>query len=399
MKILYHHRIASRDGQYVHVTSLTRALSALGHDVVVVGPRFADTSRVGGGSRLVAFLKHAIPRALYELLELGYNLRDYARLARAIRAHRPDVIYERCNLYLLSGIWARRRFRLPLISEVNAPLYEERSRYGGIALKRLAAACERASWRGADRVVTVTHVLRNRIIDAGVAVDRVAVTPNGVDLDRFPATPARADAKRRLGLEHKLVLGFVGFAREWHGLERVLELLAKQRAENLYFLVVGDGDVRDSLERTAAARQLEDRVHITGFVERDQVTRYVQAFDIALQPAVVDYASPLKLFEYMACGAAIVAPDKENIREILTDGRDGLLFDPVEPGRFTAAVARLCGDADLRARLGRGARRTLLDRDLSWNHNAHTVAAIAAELQPGRGAAAPRTPAWRNHRV
>lgn len=399
MKILYHHRIASKDGQYVHIQCLTSALRKLGHDVIVVGPRFIDGGTLGSGSGLIDFLKRTIPRAIYELLELAYNLRDYVRLARAVKVYRPDIIYERYNLYLLSGIWAMRRFKLPLISEVNAPLYDERSRYGGIALKRLARAAERASWRGADRVVTVTSVLRSRIIDAVVDANKIVVTPNGVDLDQFPEGPARAAAKRRLGLGDKLVLGFVGFAREWHGLDRVLDLLAAERARNLHFLVVGDGDVRESLERFAADKRLQDRFRITGFVERDEVTRYVQAFDIALQPAVVDYASPLKLFEYMACGAAIVAPDKANIREILTHDRDALLFDPADPVQFTAAVARLCQDADLRATLGRQARQTLLERDLTWDHNARTVTAIAGELRAGCDREPRCTPEWRNDHV
>jgi glycosyltransferase involved in cell wall biosynthesis len=398
MKVLYHHRIASRDGQYVHIESLTGALAALGHDVVIVGPGFADAGSVGADSRLIVFLKRYVPRALYELIEFAYNLRDYFRLAHAIRVHRPDFIYERYNLYLLSGVWARRRFRLPLISEVNAPLFDERNRYGGIALKRLAAATERAAWRGADCVVTVTNVLRDRIIDEGIPVDKVVVTPNGVDLDRFPVQPSRDEAKRRLGLEGALVLGFTGFARDWHGLDRVVDLLAAARERNLCFLLVGDGDVRPALEKKARELGVAGRLRITGFVERDAIPAYVRAFDVALQPAVVDYASPLKLFEYMACASAIVAPAKANIREILTAGDNALLFDPVDPAQFVAAVARLCADAPLRARLGAAARRTLIERDLTWAHNARTVMAIAHDLAV-RPVVAAAAPLWRKDHV
>lgn len=400
MKTLYHHRIASRDGQYVHIESLTNALRARGHEIVMVGPGFVDTGKPGQDSRLVTFLKRHIPRPIYELMELAYSVRDYPRLARAIKKHRPDVIYERYNLYFLSGIWARRRFNIPLISEVNAPLYDERSRYGGIALKKLARAAERASWRGADHVVTVTHVLRDRIEREGVSRDAITVTPNGIDWSRFPASPDRHAAKARLGLTGSTVLGFTGFAREWHGLERVIELLHAHRQDNLTFILVGDGDVRASLERRAAELEVQDRLRITGFVDRDNVAGYVRGFDIALQPAVVDYASPLKLFEYMACEAAIVAPDKPNIREILTDGRDGLLFDPSDPAAFTAATRRFCHDAALRDELGRQARQTLIDRELTWAHNARTVEAIARELrEPSHGeplAAEPRARKWRN---
>ncbi len=84
------------------------------------------------------------------MLEIAYSIADYRRLAAAIKKHKPDVIYERYNLYLPSGIWAKRRFRLPLLLEVNAPLYEERKKYHGIALQRLARRIESYTWRGAQ---------------------------------------------------------------------------------------------------------------------------------------------------------------------------------------------------------------------------------------------------------
>jgi hypothetical protein len=70
----------------------------------------------------------------YELMELGYSLVAYRRMVKAIREHKPDCIYERYNLFLPAGIWAARRYKLPLLLEVNAPILEERSRYDGLSL-------------------------------------------------------------------------------------------------------------------------------------------------------------------------------------------------------------------------------------------------------------------------
>jgi glycosyltransferase involved in cell wall biosynthesis len=95
---------------------------------------------------------------------------------------------------------------------------------------------------------------------------------------------------------------------------------------------------------------------------------------------VVPYASPLKLFEYMALGCAIVAPDLPNIREVLTDGRDAVLFDPADPGAFRAALDRLCRDGALRDRLGAAASRTIDERGFTWADNARRVEDIARRL-------------------
>jgi glycosyltransferase involved in cell wall biosynthesis len=139
------------------------------------------------------------------------------------------------------------------------------------------------------------------------------------------------------------------------------------------FTIVGEGPARPGLEALAASLGVADRVRFTGLVPHEQVPATVQTFDIALQPRVVDYASPLKIFDYMAAGRAIVAPDQPNIREILAHGRTGLLFDPNQPGAMWGAVARLLADPALRARLGAAARAELEARDFTWRGNAARI--------------------------
>ncbi|MEJ2629720.1 MAG: glycosyltransferase family 4 protein [Acidihalobacter sp.] len=379
MKILYHHRIGSKDGQFVHIAELIRALEQEGAEVVVVGPRSVEQQSFGGETGFVSALKRWLPRALYEVLELAYSAHDYRRLRRAIAEHRPDVIYERYNLFFVSGAWARKRFGVPLLLEVNAPLLDERSRYGGIALRGLARWSERQAWRGADHVFTVTSVLAQRIGREGVPLQRISVTPNGIDPQQYLTLPVRAEAKCRLGLDGRLVLGFTGFVREWHGLESILDLMAQHPDLNLHLLLVGDGPARPALEARADTLGVADRVTFTGVVEREQVPSHVVAFDVALQPAVVPYASPLKLFEYLAAGCAIVAPASENIREILTHEANALLFDPEKPAQRAAAIVRLATDESLRARLGEAATATISELGLTWRANAKVVLDVAEQ--------------------
>ena len=380
MKVLYHHRIGSKDGQFVHVAEMVRALEQEGAEVIVVSPGAVERQSFGGESGFVATLKKRLPRGFYELLELAYSMLDYRKLRRAIIEHRPDVIYERYNLFFVSGVWAKRRYGLPLMLEVNAPLLDERSCYGGIALPRLARWSERYAWRGADHVLTVTGVLANRIEREGVPEKRITVTPNGIEPEQFEGLPEREEAKRRLGLDGRLVLGFTGFVREWHGLESILDLMSEHPDLNLHLLLVGDGPARAPLEARAHELELSNRVTFTGVVEREQVPEHVMAFDVALQPAVVPYASPLKLFEYLAAGCAIVAPASENIREILVHESNALLFDPQQPQQRTDAIARLAADAGLRRCLGEAAAKTIGERGLTWRTNAKTVLDVAEGL-------------------
>ena len=142
-------------------------------------------------------------------------------------------------------------------------------------------------------------------------------------------------------------------------------------------VVAGDGPGLAELEAQARRAGLGERVRCLGVVGRDRMAECIAAFDIALQPRVVEYASPLKLFEYMALGRAIIAPDQANIREVLRDGDNALLFRPGDPAHFQARLRLLATDAPLRRRLGRAASQTIDDRGLTWDANARRVVARA----------------------
>ena len=383
MKILYHHRTASKDGQAVHIEEMIAALRAEGHEVRVVAPEIGDPGKMGEDVGWVQRLKAALPRALYECLELGYSLHAYRKLRAAAREFGPDVIYERYNLYLLAGAMLRKRLGIPLLLEVNSPLVYERSRHsGGLALPRLAKWAEGTAWRAADRVLPVTRVLAAHVREYGVAEEKIAVIPNGINKDHFAGAPAPETAKAQLGLQGKLVLGFTGFVRDWHGVDRVIAWMASREAPaNVHLLVVGDGPVRGALEAQARKLGLASAVRFTGVVHRDTIPAHVATFDVALQPAVTAYASPLKMMEYLVLGKAIVAPDMPNIREILNDGENAVLFDEKEPGSLEAALTRVCSEAALRERLAASARATIDRLQLTWLGNARRVAALVAGLR------------------
>ena len=382
MRILYHHRIASKDGQITHIEELVEALRGLGHELLVVGPEVHQTDTGQGGSAgWVGRLKATLPGMLYELAEACYSLVAYRRLAAAVRAFRPDVIYERYALYQPAGVWASRRTGIPLLLEVNAPYAIARRKYNQLKLGWLADAFERYTLNGAARVFPVTQVLGDMLVGMGVQADRIRVIPNGINPKDFAALPTTEAAKARLGLSARTVIGFIGFVREWDQLDRILDWLAARPADDpATLMVVGDGPVRPALEAQAKRLGIGHKLVFTGVVPRAQVPAAAMAFDIALQTALVPYASPLCLFEYMAMGKAILAPDQPNHHEVLQQGLDCDMYDPAAPGGIELRLDALIADAPLRARLGQGARQALADRAYVWEGNARRVADAAAEL-------------------
>jgi glycosyltransferase involved in cell wall biosynthesis len=377
MNVLYHHRTKSRDGQAVHIRELIAALRRRGHAVEEWALSPGDEGEMGSEGGLVGKLAAAAPRICYELAEHAYGPIIAPRLVAAGRACDADVLYERHALNNSAGMRAARKLGVPYLLEVNSPLTRERSGYETLVLQKWAARCERRVLAAADRLLVVTHVLRDILIEDGLPPERVVVIPNGADMSLYPDTPP---AER-----DELVIGFTGFFRPWHGLETLVDALADGALPaGARLLLVGDGPSRSDIEARAAQRGLADRVEITGSVERAAIPDLVRSMDICVQPAATPWASPLKLFEYMAAGRAIVAPDQPSLREVLAHERDALLFEPDDPGAMAAAVVRLGNDAALRTALGATARERVLEVPYTWDGNAARIEEIVAECQTPR---------------
>jgi glycosyltransferase involved in cell wall biosynthesis len=148
----------------------------------------------------------------------------------------------------------------------------------------------------------------------------------------------------------------------------------------LHLLVVGDGPARASIEQCARAHGVASQVSFTGVVARQQVPALAMAFDVALQTALVPYASPLCLFEYLALGKAIVAPNQPNHLEIVRHGVNAWLYDAQADDGLEQALNVLCADAALREQLARAARQVIAAQQLTWRAHAEVVAALGMRL-------------------
>ncbi len=382
LRILYHHRTQAEDAQGVHIRAMVEAFRRQGHEVEVAslvrttgGP--APTS-ASGLRRPLDWLVNRSPAWAYELLTLAYNGYGYLQLLGRARRFRPDVIYERYALNTLCGIWVSRTMRIPLLLEINSPLALEQAQLGRLSLVGLARKTERWICSRSTRTIAVSEVLRQHLIAEGVKADHIAVIPNGIDPERFTAG-ARGDAIRsRHSIAQGTVVGFVGWMRPWHGIDVLLEALAGSGAAGPapHLLLVGDGPALPDLRARAGELGVASRVTFAGSVPHDEIPQYIAAMDIAVQPSAPEYACPMKLFEYMAMGKCIIAPDQPNIREILEDGATGLLVRPRDSGALKEAIHRAVSDPALRARVGGGARAALYRRGFLWEENARRALSL-----------------------
>jgi glycosyltransferase involved in cell wall biosynthesis len=202
-------------------------------------------------------------------------------------------------------------------------------------------------------IVTVSDVLRKSLIDSGVPATKVITIPNGVDESFFSDVNLSPTEIYR----GKIVIGFVGSLKPWHGIDFLVEsyrILAEDPVYHL--LIVGDGSKMKLLRKFE--QELPGRVTLTGNVPHEEVLKYVDVMDIAVAPypAFEDfYFSPLKVLEYMARGKAIVATEQGQIKDLIRHNETGWLVPPGNQAQFVDAIKELAQNSLLRKKLGESA--------------------------------------------
>jgi glycosyltransferase involved in cell wall biosynthesis len=392
-RVLYHHRTQGKAVEGVHIRGITDALRAEGVAVDIISLPGADpyaTPKAMSPTRQATSLMRLVsrlPEPLFELAELAYNGVTGWRLARYLLKHRDvGFIYERYSLFLFITVVIGRLLRKPVILEVNDSAIVERVR--PLYFHRLAMAIERWVFRKADGLVFVSQLFRERALAAHGHIAPSIVTPNAANIDKFSFTPEqRAKTRARWNLDGHVVCGYLGAFVPWHAIDRFVYEIAPalQQRDDLKLLLVGDGATYDAVQAFVREQQLEDKVILTGRVAHDEVPGLLAAMDMAVLPSAGDYTSPVKLFEFMACGIPPVAPDFAPIREVLADNHNGWLFPAGDIGAAVQAVVTRSRDDGALRRVGSTARAYIAEHR-QWRNNVDQLVAFYVELGAGRPA-------------
>jgi PEP-CTERM/exosortase A-associated glycosyltransferase len=289
---------------------------------------------------------------------------------------------------LIAGRVGRRK-ALPSIYEVRG-LWEDShtGRYGLSASSlryRGVRALENAAITGVDRVVVICDALRDELIGRGVSRERISVVPNGVDTAKFVPGPPPADLVQRLGLSGKIVAGYIGSFFVYEGLDLLVSAFADlaDKAPRLRLLLVGDGEQRAILERLAATAGVRDRVIFTGRVPHSETSAYYRLCDVLVLPrrdtAETRLVTPLKPLEIMAVAKPLLASDIGGHREMIDDGRTGILFKAGDAQDLEARLLTLTSNLELMSRLGENGLEWVR-RERDWNSLVNLYKDIYDEL-------------------
>ncbi len=344
--------LPARRANTVQVMKMAQALTRVGHEVRVSVPG-ADPDLPWE-----ALAEHYGLRAYFSVTWIKVHPRlrrlDYAWRALCwTRSWGAEVVYTRVP----QAAAIASALRMPTVFEVHDL---PGGRWGAWWFRRFLRG------RGARRLVVISRALLTDLQARFIFPPSLAlVAPDGVDIDRYRDLPEPAQARHALGLPDRFTAGYTGHLYPGRGVELLLDLAA-QLPEITFLLVGGETPDVARLRKSVQTSGLSN-VILTGFLPNADLPRYQAACDVLLMPYqrrvaassggdIGRYLSPMKMFEYLACGRAILSSDLPVLREVLHEG-NAVLLPPEDAGAWVAALKALQADEARRAALAVQARR------------------------------------------
>jgi glycosyltransferase involved in cell wall biosynthesis len=382
MNIIYHFRVKGVGPERVHISGIAGALKKLGHNITFVSPTDINPLEAGdikpakGMSRgILYFFADKIPQAFFELMEISYNLMAMKKLRKRLSETRIDLIYERYAFFCCAGVYLAKKRGIPIVLEVNEVSGFERVRPQCFVW--LLKKFEQYVFSNASAIVTVSEFLKHQVEIRGGNPEDIIVIPNGIDTELFSKQIDSSDTRNKLKTGDKTIIGFIGYLVHWHRLDVLIDVFARIHAKypNTLLLLVGDGVLRNDLENLAKEKGIEDALIVTGRVDHSEIPKYIDILDIAMIPNSNMYRSPIKMFEYMAMGKPIIAPDQQPILAVIQDNVTGLIFKNGDADDLLAKIEAALNSKEKCRDIGAKAKR-LVEEKYTWDLHAETILAF-----------------------
>ena len=280
------------------------------------------------------------------MLKLSRRIIEVARLEKAeiIHAHSPI-------LNAIPALWAGFKLGLPVVYEIRA-FWEDAAVDQGSCKEwglryRLTRAAETWVCKRADQIVVLCNGLKDDLVARGISPKKITPVFNGVNADNFHPCPVDPEYLQAWGLQGKKIIGFIGSFYRYEGLDLLIKAfadIAKNEPVAVLLLVGGgemEGELRDQLDNL----KLTNRVVMPGRIPHDRIPGVYAMVDILAYPRytmrLTELVTPLKPLEAMAMGKALVASDVGGHRELIKDGKTGVLFKAGDEKALAVALADL----------------------------------------------------------
>ncbi len=357
-------------GVETHVRELSRALAKRGHDVTVVASEsdgaaaraeFGDLKVIRVPPATTWFHSPSMPGAEDVVADGRFDL---------VHSHSPPP--------LASWRAARvsRRVKIPHVMTFHCDP-EIPGAFGRLVVEAWRLTLGRATLRRTDHLISTTasYASTSRTIWNYTP----SVIPNAVDPAFFrPGAPAPRVAGKLPGTSGFRIL-YVGRLVDHKGLEQLIDAMAFLRPP-AQLIIVGGGPIQSALEARAAASPANERITFMGRVPLEDLPEVYRACDVFALPSVSRLeAFSIVALEAMASALPVVASDIPGVREVVSEGTEGYLANPLDPQSFASRIDAVLQDPLAAARMGRNGRARVL-HEFTWEHIAERVEQVYNEV-------------------
>lgn len=393
MKVIYLNNWLSGSWQVqkIHALEFINAFKDQKKVQVFTYPRNKDINLnnkiVNGNKKIInigkAVLKNFSPNFVKYKIDKLLEDKKLINIKQEINYINPDVILIRHNLSYFRIIEELFRFEVPIILEVNG-LVKNDAKWINLKESSKILKNERKIVNQVHALCCVSHNIGESIKLMGTDPKKIFVVPNGVDPSKFFPHKKSNKLCKKYDLEGKIVIGYVGGfekdkseGRDVIGMLKAFQIAEKITKAPIKLLMVGRMD-ENFLNHTINELRIDDLVVFTGLIEHDRLPKIMNLIDIAVAPYLerrLKYASPMKLFEYMAMEKPIIIPGVGQVSEILKNMESAVLVEVENILSLAGALSMLIKDDNLREKIGRNARR-LIKKKYTWEHNAMRIAKV-----------------------
>jgi len=351
----------------IFVYHLAKAMSSRGNNVLVIAPndfklpshqkidqievyRFSYFIKKFQGLAYGNGILPNIKNRKWLIIQVPFFLFfQFIAILKITKKERPDVIHAHWIFpTAFLAVLAKKLLNIPVISTAHGgdmfglkgPLFSKIIKY---TLKRsyVCTVNSKATWDAVRRILKRDY----------------EIIPMGVSITKYSKERTSGDIRRRFKVKDKLLL-FVGRITEKKGVEYLIRAMPDvlKAFPHTKLLIVGEGDLRDQLQRLSFQLHLQDAISFTGSIPHEELPSYFASADIFIGPSIVAESGDTEglgvvFLEALAAGCAVVASNVGGISDVIIHEKTGLLVEQKNPNQIAQAIIRLIEDDNLRKRL------------------------------------------------
>lgn len=286
----------------------------------------------------------------------------YKRLMDVARTEKPDIIHAHSPvLNAIPAIWAARKLKIPVVYEIRAFWEDAAVDHGTYSENswkyRLTKSIETWACKKADHVCILCNGLKNDLIRRSIPPDKITPVFNGVNPDDLRPVPPDREYLEAWRLKDKKVIGFIGSFYRYEGLDLLVQAFVKiaEKYPDAMLLLVGGGEMDQELKTQILQLNITNQVVMPGRIPHERIAGVYALIDILAYPRysmrLTELVTPLKPLEAMAMKKALVASDVGGHKELIQDGKTGLLFKAGDTADLAEKIQLILKDRELEAAL------------------------------------------------